>query len=101
MRVQSTELSKGLPKKIPLDHYAAEAAIGANMPPVFLTHALDDKVVPVENSLTLYSKLRAHRIPSEMHLIENGGHGFGWTQADGSAAAWPDQALAFLQRHGV
>ncbi len=95
------ELAKCLPHNAQLDDYAAQAMIGQNMPPTFLTHALDDTVVPVENSLSLYGKLREHRIPSEMHLIERGGHGFGWMQADGTAAAWPDQALAFLQRHGV
>ncbi len=94
-------LSSGMPAGRAIDEYSAEAAIHWPMPPVFLHHALDDRVVPVENSLSLFARLRAHDVAAELHVIERGGHGFGWQMADGTPAAWPAQAMAFMQRHGV
>jgi len=50
--------------------------VHARVPPTFLTHAGDDEVVPVENSLWYYQALLAHDVPVEMHVYAQGGHGF-------------------------
>lgn len=61
-----------------------------NAPPVFLVHAEDDDVVPVENSLLFRAALRAKNIPVETHLFTHGGHGFGLRKAIGKPAeVWP------------
>ncbi|ANW96558.1 1,4-beta-xylanase [Wenyingzhuangia fucanilytica] len=57
--------------------YSNEKQIDANTPPTFLVHATDDLVVPVENSINYYLKLKEYKVRAEMHLYENGGHGFG------------------------
>lgn len=70
-------------------------------PPTLIMHALDDRSVPVENSLQLLAALRAAKIPVEAHFFEEGGHGFGIRYAVGKPAAlWPDIALAWLRRKG-
>ena len=46
-------------------------------PPTFIVLAADDKVVNPENSLAYYNALRHNKIPSEIHIYQNGGHGFG------------------------
>lgn len=70
-------------------------------PPVFLLHAMDDPAVPVENSLQLLAALRAARVPVEVHLFEEGGHGFGVRLIAGKpASAWPELVLAWGARHG-
>jgi acetyl esterase/lipase len=61
-----------------------------NAPPVFLVHAEDDDVVPVENSLLFREALRAKNVPVETHLFTHGGHGFGLRKVIGKPAeAWP------------
>ena len=70
--------------------------VPANAPPVFLLHAEDDAVVPVENALLLRAALRAKGIPVETHLFAHGGHGFGLHKTLGKpVAAWPDLFLAW------
>ena len=52
--------------------------------------AADDKSVPVENSLVMFSALKAKGVPTELHIFEEGGHGFGLRGAAGKpVAAWP------------
>lgn len=70
-------------------------------PPTFLLHAGDDTSVPVENSLRLYDALRAAKVPTEMHLFEEGGHGFGLRFTAGKpVAAWPELVIGWWRRKG-
>lgn len=81
--------------------YSLEALARPDAPPVMLVHALDDRSVPVENSLRLLAALRAAHVPVEAHLFEEGGHGFGIRFAAGKPAqAWPDLALGWMRRKG-
>jgi acetyl esterase/lipase len=65
--------------------------VPADAPPHFLLHAEDDDAVPVANTLRLHAALRAARIPVEMHLFAQGGHGFGLRKAIGKPVeVWPD-----------
>ena len=73
----------------------------ADAPPTFLLHAGDDAAVPVENSLRLYDALRAAKVETEMHVFEEGGHGFGLRFTAGrSVAAWPALVEAWWKRKG-
>jgi acetyl esterase/lipase len=81
---------------------AAEAAhspaqhIRAETPPCFLVHAIDDPVVPVDNSLILLAALRKAGVPCEAHLFERGGHGFAMRNAVGLPAhVWPELFLTW------
>jgi acetyl esterase/lipase len=85
-----------------LDAVSREKTVTADMPPVFLVHAMDDRSVPVENSLMLASALRANKVPVEVHLFEEGDHGFGIRLAQGKpCAAWPELFLAWGRRYGL
>jgi len=82
--------------------YSPDQGVTAGTPPVFLVHAADDKVVPVANSLMMFSALTAQAIPAELHVFEEGGHGFGLRGVTGKpVAAWPDLFVTFAQRHGI
>lgn len=88
------------PEQIAL--YSPEKQVGADLPPVFLLHAADDPSVPVENSLAMFTALKAKAIPTEMHVFEEGGHGFGLRFVTGKpVAAWPGLFETFAKRHGV
>lgn len=81
--------------------WSLEANARADAPPTFLLHAADDAAVPVENSLHLYDALRGAKVPAEMHIFEEGGHGFGLRFAAGKPVeAWPDLVLAWWERRG-
>jgi acetyl esterase/lipase len=82
--------------------YSPEQNVTDRVPPVFLLHAADDKTVPVANTLMMFTALKAKAIPTEMHVFEEGGHGFGLRSIDGKpVAAWPGLFETFAKRHGV
>lgn len=56
--------------------FSNELQVNKNTPPTWLTHAGDDTVVPVENSIRFYQALVRNNIPAEMHLYPKGNHGF-------------------------
>jgi acetyl esterase/lipase len=73
-----------------LDLYSNEKQVTANTPPTFLVHSMNDKGVPVENSLVFYTACRAQNVPAEMHLYPTGGHGYGLrTKPTESVSGWP------------
>ncbi|HTG39638.1 alpha/beta hydrolase [Sphingomonas sp.] len=51
--------------------------IDSETPPMFLLHAGDDGLVPLEMSLSLIAAARAAKRPVDAHLYDTGGHGFG------------------------
>ncbi len=76
--------------------YSAEKNVTAETPPTILIHSADDKSVPVQNSLDLYTALVAQDIPVEMHLYPTGGHGFGLALDKGHLAGWTDRCIDWL-----
>jgi acetyl esterase/lipase len=81
--------------------WSLEDSARADAPPTFLLHAGDDASVPVENSLRLYDALRAAKVPTELHVFEEGGHGFGLRFTAGKpVAAWPALVEAWWKRKG-
>jgi acetyl esterase/lipase len=80
--------------------YSAQSGISSRTPPTFLVHAADDTTVPVENSLKMFSALKASNIAAEMHIFEQGGHGFGLRGITGKpVAAWPELFLSWAKSH--
>ncbi|WP_298353022.1 alpha/beta hydrolase [Runella sp.] len=56
--------------------YSNDLQVTASTPPAFITHAGDDTVVPVSNSLIFYEALKKNNIPSELHIYSKGEHGY-------------------------
>lgn len=82
--------------------YSPDRHVTANVPPTFLLLAADDKEVPPRNSLDMHAALRAAGVPSELHMFEEGGHGFGLRLIQGKPASiWPDLFLRWGARHGA
>lgn len=73
-----------------LREYSAQNMVGPNTPPSFLVHAGDDVAVPLENSLVMYSALRSAGVDADLHVFQQGGHGFGLRGVGNRPlAAWP------------
>lgn len=56
--------------------FSNELQVDSTTPPTYITHAADDKLVDVDNSLEYFQQLRKHNVPVEMHIYPKGGHGF-------------------------
>lgn len=75
--------------------------ISSTTPPCFLMHAADDGSVPVARTIEVFGALKSAGVPVEMHVFEEGGHGFGIRLAAGKPVqAWPDLFVAWGRRHG-
>jgi len=69
-------------------------------PPVFLTHAADDPVVPFQNSHSFADRLARSRVGCEYHLFPHGGHGFGLGKGF-HASLWTDLFSVWLSTIGA
>ncbi|MBW1655572.1 alpha/beta hydrolase fold domain-containing protein [Flavobacterium quisquiliarum] len=78
-----------------VDFYSNEKQVNAGTPKAFLVQATDDKAVPVENSINYYLALKKEKVSAEMHLYENGGHGFG-LGVKGTNTLWPKTCEKWL-----
>ena len=79
-----------------LDLFSSELQVTGQTPPTFLVHASDDKSVPVENSIRFYQALIKNKVNAEMHIYQNGGHGFGLQNAT-TTDSWFERATAWMQ----
>ena len=77
-----------------------------NIPPTFLVHAGNDsKVSPLE-SVELYNYLLEKGIPAELHVYEQGEHGFALEKNRGTAVtstvtSWSGRLLEWLKVRGI
>lgn len=78
----------------------AEIHVTGNTPPSFILQAEDDPV-HVENSLVYFKELKDAKVPAEMHLYAQGGHGYGLRPTDLPVTHWPALAGAWLHTIGV
>lgn len=79
--------------------YSTELRVTARTPPTWLTHARDDTVVTVENSLRFHQALKERGVPTELLLYERGDHGFGVVNPT-SEVRWIDRAVTWVNGLG-
>jgi len=76
--------------------FSSELQVTVQTPPTFIVHASDDNSVPVENSIRFYQALVKNKVNAEIHLYQNGGHGFGLNNAT-TTDAWFERAAAWMR----
>lgn len=69
--------------------------------PLFIGHAQDDPAVPVEKSLQIFEAWKRAKAPVEMHIYENGGHGFGLGAPGTATVDWTLDFKKWLKMHGL
>jgi len=77
-----------------------ETQVTAATPPCFLWHTVEDKAVPVENSLLFASALRRAGVPFALHVYEKGGHGLGLPEHGKNAPPWDADCAFWLREQG-
>jgi acetyl esterase/lipase len=75
---------------------SSELQVRPGLPPIFLWHTSEDKLVPVEHTLLYAAALRQHGIPHELHLYQHGDHGTGLI---GTGHPWFGDLLFWLRAH--
>ncbi|APZ46064.1 beta-galactosidase [Polaribacter reichenbachii] len=88
------------PSKALIEKYSNEKHITKETPPTFLVHATNDKSVLVENSIQYYLKLKENNVSAEMHLYQDGGHGFGLGKK-GTHTNWPNEVENWLREKSL
>lgn len=81
--------------------YSNEKQVSENTPSAFLVHSVDDHVVPFRNSLAYYEALSEKGVRnSELHVFQNGGHGFGVASGkSGNVADWLKLLEGWLRKN--
>ncbi len=87
------------PAQEKIKYYSNELQVTKQTPPTFLVHAKDDGGVKVQNSIAFYDALQKNGVPSEIHLYEKGGHGFGMNNKT-SSDKWMDWLQAWMKKNG-
>jgi len=75
-----------------------EEQITADSPPAFLVHSTADTGVPAENSVNYYLACRKAGVPAELHIYENGQHGFGMGKGDPILTTWPPLCIQWINK---
>ncbi len=86
-----------------LRELSAELHVNKDTPPCFLWSTLEDKTVPVENTLLLAQALRRAGVPFDLHVYERGPHGIGLgvrTYSPGvKLHPWAEDCRFWLREH--
>jgi acetyl esterase/lipase len=79
-------------------NFAANADIHPTeqTPPSFIVQAEDDPV-HVENSTVYFLALKNAKVPAELHLYAQGGHGYGLRRTELPVTAWPQLVETWLR----
>jgi acetyl esterase/lipase len=80
---------------------ALNGRVVEGMAPTFVFQAADDQTVRLPNSLSIFAALQAAKIPSELHIYQEGGHGFGFSlPPELPGSRWPQAWEAWARRIG-
>ncbi len=76
---------------------SSELQVTKDTPPCFLWHTIEDKSVPVENTLLFAAALRRVGGLPSVHIYEKGAHGLGLGRPGKLAPPWSDQLLYWFR----
>lgn len=71
-----------------------ELKLDKKTPPMFLIVASDDRFV--NSSLVMSSAIKSVNLPFELHILPEGGHGFGMRKGNRAAEIWPSLCQDWL-----
>ncbi|MBY5959342.1 alpha/beta hydrolase [Membranicola marinus] len=89
--VYAAYLDKGINRSL-----RPELLVDRNTPPMFIFGTADDS--HGNSSLVMATALRDNKIPVELHLLPEGGHGYGMRTGNIAAETWPALAEIWLQK---
>jgi endo-1,4-beta-xylanase len=82
-----------------LDHLKSD--LPPETPPTLLICAADDRDNIAGELPNLYLALRKAKVPVELHIYSNGGHGFGMHAGEQAVNHWPDRLYDWMHDRGL
>jgi acetyl esterase/lipase len=76
---------------------SSELQVRPGLPPCFVWHTGEDKMVPVEHSLLFAVALQQHGVPHDLHIYQRGDHGTGLMGTD---HPWMGDLVFWLRGQG-
>ena len=71
------------------------------MPSAFLVNAADDPLTRPDRCIRFHQKLLKLGVKSELHVFQNGGHGFGMGDSDNGCSSWIDLFTTWMRLNGL
>ncbi|MFK7852107.1 MAG: alpha/beta hydrolase [Akkermansiaceae bacterium] len=84
------------PSKEMVRLFSAELQVTKETPPVFLAHAKDDSVVPIENSQIFHKAMKENEVNSKLMELPSGNHGLNGYKGP-MWDAWQDGSIEWLR----
>jgi acetyl esterase/lipase len=80
--------------------FDTDRRVNRDTPPIFITHALDDPIVPAAQPMAMLAACQAARVAVEAHFFQEGGHGFGpaYLPPELPGSHWPQLFDLFIKR---
>lgn len=79
----------------------AAIKVDAQSPPAFIVHTHDDASSAV-GAAKIYIALKQHNVSAELHIFQNGGHGYGVREQPKSViSTWPARATDWFKVRGL
>ncbi|MBI1356108.1 MAG: alpha/beta hydrolase fold domain-containing protein [Acidobacteria bacterium] len=73
------------------------ALLDEKTPPMFFAHAFPDASM---NSILMVAEMRKRNLPAELHIFQDGAHGFGRRGTGAPLGVWTELALAWMRSQG-
>jgi acetyl esterase/lipase len=84
-----------------LKKYSLQFQVSDYTPPTFMAHAFNDKTVSPKNSLLFYDALLINKIPSSLHIFNQGGHAIALRNNPGSTNLWTNLCEQWLMEINI
>jgi acetyl esterase/lipase len=78
-----------------IKEFSNELQVTSDTPPTFITHAVDDNVVKVQNSLLFIAALQKNKVQVESFFYAKGGHGFAIDNPT-TEVEWIDSCMTWI-----
>ncbi|MFY0687036.1 MAG: alpha/beta hydrolase [Cyclobacteriaceae bacterium] len=81
-------------------YYSAEKNVTKDTPPAFLLSTSDDPISSL-NALELYKAMKNMEVKCELHIYEEGGHGYGLGRGEMAVNSWPLRCREWMIGQGL
>lgn len=78
--------------------WSLDTHASASAPPTIIFSAADDPITPPGHGIALFQALVAKGAPAELHIFEQGGHGWGLGTPEQILSQWPEIFVAWQTR---
>ncbi len=83
------------------DAWSLDTHATKDAPPTIIFSAADDPITPPGHGIALFQALKAKDAEAELHIFEEGGHGWGLGKPDQILSQWPTMFETWLTKRAI